>query len=476
MKRITNLTRALLFLCLVVATSFDGSGQLIAQDPLKPGLNYEQRIELARKLLEAVRQKATTDLSSRERMYYFTKHWAEIDPAWTARFILENPVQEKQGSKGVGRALYDNDAIRVLMSRPTEIDETLLVDLLELGRDSYLFEHYSITAIENLPKEQTELQERIIRVATADRKTNQISPFNFDSKLKLAGFSSDPEVLQRVKQRIEEFYLSGNAKKAWDAMKKQAARNRAISGGRLDMARRRFRRHAPEPLRDEFGLEPESPSAQDIYSLLRDDSLDGQEKAVKINKMEKFEFGKLPHEQMMAAAALGSVAVFDHELALKWAETAPALQPRIWARLTIAPALAKHAPDAAKKLISECYADLSEIDPSDQNSFNASFSPASIGAHGLRLVDCVDASLLEACIDKTIFAINPLRTSQMNSAENHIFQTIAAIAPYDRAKAEKLFDEFSDDVRVGSAAGKRPLAPLTDLVLTARWEFTSLGR
>lgn len=409
----------------------------------KHRFSYEQRIELAKKFLEPIRLKATTDLDSDERKHFFTKHWAVIDPAWTAKFILENPVPQDDNIQE--RILYDNDALRALMARPAELDESVLLKLLESDEATFMVGHFVTTVIENLPPEKVAFKEKLIAIATKEFGEKQpLSPMYFGSTMKLAKMSSDPKVLERIEDRIAEFYESGDAAKMWKQMKKSPhfRTNREYYQSMCS-------RFAPESHRGQFGAKSNSLSANDIHVLVHDESIPIELKREKLNQVKEYSFGSQPHEQMPAASALGKVATIDCGLAMKWAELAPDDQVSVWAKLAIAPALARKDPDAARQLVKECYEQIVMLDASSRNQYNYNFSPTLLAARGLRVVEYVDASLLLECIDKTIGTIDSLESSRMNSAKDHIFYTIAAIAHYDRAKAEKLFEKHADDVAIG---------------------------
>ncbi len=425
----------LTFLCTETA-----SAQSVPSDVME----YTKRIELAKNLLAEVREKAIADASSMERKHYFTKHWAELDPAWTANFIIENLFKEDPDAPAQGQLLYDNDAVRILMARPAEIDDSVFLKLYESQMGTFLSGHYAIVALKNLPAEKAELKARILRLALESINESPSFPGSFGSQLELAALSDDPADLEQARKRIDDYYESGAAKKAWDAMVKIHGQ----SENNLNHFRTQFARFAPEKFKSEYETASKSLTTSDIHRLLQDESINSQEKISQLQQVKKFEFGKLPMDQMMAAASLGSIAILDHELAMKWAEAAPNPTPKIWAMMTIAPSVAKSDQPLAAKMIVECYDDLLLLDSSERNYYNSNFSAAIIGARGLPLVAAVDPVLMEGCIDKTIRAINPLRSSRMGSATEHVFQTIAAIARYDRGKAEALFDEFADDVEI----------------------------
>ena len=412
---------------------------------LKPGLNYEQRIELAKKLLEPARLKATTDLSSDERKNSFVQHWAEIDPAWTAKFILENPVTQT-GPPGEW-ALYDDIAIRGLMARPTEIEAPDLLKLIEQEGNGWMSGHYAVIAIDNLPAENGDLKEKIIELGTAaPPKDSPASPTNFGSQIKLAKKSSDPAVLKRVEERIDDFYKSGEAMKMWNLMKKE----KHFETNR-ELHQSVFTRFAPEAYREKFGAKLGSFSNNDIYVLVHDDFATLESKRKQLRQIKTFSFGDQPNDHISAAGRLGLVATIDCELALKWAEQAPAEHVKILSKLAIAPSLNRKNPAAARRMIEECYDQILTLDDSNRNRYNYNCSPTLIATRGLQVVKFVDPSLLPSCIDKATLTIKPLNSSRSYPTTEQVFHAVAAIASFDRAKAEAIFEKHADDIPIGYA-------------------------
>ena len=452
MKHISNCVAVAKFVFVVMAIA---SSSLLAQESqetlpglalLKPTFNGEQRIELAKKMLEPIRLKATTDLSSDERKSFFTQHWAEIDPAWTAKFILENPVPQNR-SDGSG-ALYDNTAIRALMARPTEIAEEDLLKLIDFDVYSWMGGHYATVAIEHLPARHTELKEKLIRIAVKEPKDKStVSPMMFGNQIKLAKLSSDPAVLKSIEDRITEYYESGEAMKAWKMVRKQ--RHFSDNPGHYQSM---FTRFAPESWQDKFGTRSKSSSEFDVHILVHDEFASDESKRERLHQIKKHSFGPQPRDQMEAANSLGMIATIDHQLALKWAEQAPAKHVQVWAKLAIAPSVVRKDPAAARKLIVDCYEQISMLDASARNRYNYNFSPTQLATRGLQIVEYVDPNLLANCIDTTIATITSLESSQMNSAQNHIFHAVAAIAAFDRVKAESIFEKHSEDVPIGISA------------------------
>ena len=447
-----NHLRVVIGVAILLVVSELITNSTIAQETLenreliKPSMNYEKRIELAKKLLEPIRKTAISDPNSIERKNFFTEHWAAIDPTWTANFILNNPVP--QPNAGQGRLLYDNKAIQKLLARPMEIDEKVLLKLLESEQESFLGAQYAVIAVENLSDEKQELKEKIIALATKDRKTEwPLSPMFFGNLLKISKMSSDPTVLERAEAKIADFYKSGDAEKMWEEMKKQQHFHT-----NKEYYQSTFTRYAPDSHQGKFGNKPNSVSPVDIFVLVHDETLSRTEKQEKLQKVKSFRFGKQHHEHFLAASSLGMIATIDHELAFQWADEAPAEHVKVWAKLAIAPAMSEREPALAKELVKNCYQPILQLDSSSRNMYNYNGSPTEIAASGLRIVEHVDPSLLPEAIDTAIETLSALDQSQMNSKIDHTFHLIAAVASYDREKAKKLFEKYADDVPIGHSA------------------------
>ncbi|MDB2687438.1 hypothetical protein N9Y42_09525, partial [Mariniblastus sp.] len=168
--------------------------------------------------------------------------------------------------------------------------------------------------------------------------------------------------------------------------------------------------------------------------------------------IKSYSFGDQPHDQISAASTLGLIATIDCELALKWAEQAPAEHVKIWSKLAIAPSLNRKNPAAARQMIRECYDQILTLDDSNRNRYNYNSSPMTIATQGLQVVKFVDPSLLPTSIDKTILTIKPLNSAHSYPSKDQVFYAVAAIASFDRVKAEAIFDKHADDVSIENAA------------------------
>jgi hypothetical protein len=190
-----------------------------------------------------------------------------------------------------------------------------------------------------------------------------------------------------------------------------------------------------------------------LSNAINDPTMSDLEKKEFLQNAAKFDFGSAPHEYMSAAAQLGGVALFDPQLALKWAEQAPDPGAKIWAWLVIAPAIAKHDQAKANVMVRRCYKQISELDQSSTVMRNYNNPPARLASAGLRLVEMVNPELLDECIAITIELMQPLESSRVGSSKEHLLGSIACIARYDRAKAEQLFEQHADDVPLRNCVG-----------------------
>ena len=341
--------------------------------------------------------------------------------------------------------LYDDSAIRALLTRPTDIEKSDLLKLIDYEGSRLTSAGYAEIAIDNLPAENTELKEKIIKLGTAaPPKDYSERPTNFGIQIKLAKKSSDPAVLKRVEERVNNFYKSGEALNLWNSMKEgeHFKTNR-------EFFQSVFTRFAPEAYREKFGAKPGSFSNNDIYVLVHDEFITLESKRKQLQQIKTFSFGDQLNDHIDAAGRLGLVATVDCDLALKWAEQAPVEHVKIWSKLAIVPSLNKTNPAAARQMIKECYDQILTLDDSNQNRYNYNCSPTLIATRGLQVVGFVDPSLLPVCIDKTILTIKPLDSTHSYPSKDQVFHAVAAIASFDRVKAEAIFDKHADDVSIG---------------------------
>ncbi len=434
------LTKQILSLLLLI----NFGGLLLGQEN-QPRFDYDQRIELAKAMLAPIREMAIADRESKERLHYFTRHWAAIDPAWTAKFILESPVPDD----GI---IYDNKALRILMSRPNEIDEADLIELLKQSK-YFTFYQYALLAIEALPAEKGELRQRIIELATERELPEGKGLWTFVSRIEIARLAKDPAALDAVNKAIALFYSSGKAKDHWDAVLERPSRDK----GWASHVRSQLVRFAPDSMKGNFRTEGED-SVPDQYDLslnriLNDPSFVDQERVAQLRNIKRFSFDGNLAQAVGISSQLGLVALVDQELAFQWLESAPSEIVAVWGKLNIAAAIAKKDNAKATKMVEECYLELGRIDPSDRNQDNYNFPASLVGAAGLPIVEAVDARLIPSCIEQMIASAEPLLTSRNSSAREQYFRTIAGIARYDRGRAESMFDEVSYDVSLSDSAG-----------------------
>ena len=191
----------------VVVLTLPATRLLAQQTPVE--YSYELRVQLAKRLLEPMRQKLIKDPESQERQSNFTGQMAPLDPNWTMKFILDNPLP-KDGP------LFDHNAKIALASRARELDEQDLIRMIESSR--YMRHHYVLSALRSLPDEKEELRSRLVELAMAEEA------FNFQavsSLIQIAKLSGDPKVKEALQSRTDQYYQSGEATKALNELKKE---------------------------------------------------------------------------------------------------------------------------------------------------------------------------------------------------------------------------------------------------------------
>ncbi|MFK7768985.1 MAG: hypothetical protein AB8B55_17315 [Mariniblastus sp.] len=404
-----------------------------------PGISYEQRIELAKKFLEPVREIAVKDQDSPERRSYFTGPMASIDPAWTMKFIIDNPVDQDG-------MLYDHSAKTLLASRANELDEEDLIQLIE--KSAHLRYQYVSAALRSLPKEKEELRSQLVSIAMEEKEFNYQS---IPSLIQIVNLADNPELSATLQARINEYYDSGKATEAVKMLKKRFAKLESWQKSNMRYAFGQLAASAPDKYRDEF-LQNDIVTQYDVHwYIVLSDEFPTDLRLAELNKIKRFDFGKQTYEQMLGAGSLGLLAKIDLERALQWAKEAPHPAAKVWANLLIAPILAKTDNAAAVKLIRDCYRELSEMDASDRIPANYNFPPSLISCIGLQIVEQVDPDSMEQYIDQTILLAEKHVGSKSNSAQDQQFNAIVGVARYDREKALKMFDAIADDVKIHAA-------------------------
>lgn len=428
-----------LLLFLVAAYLFFAFSSLEAQET-KPGLSYEQRIELAKKMLKPVREIATKDQDSPERLHYFTAPMASIDPVCTAKFILENPAN-KDGM------LYDHPAMLTLMSQAKDLDEEVLLQLVHQAE--HFRQHYVLAALKSLPKENAELRSQLAHLAFESKEFNHSL---FQSTIQVASLFNSKEESEKLNARIAAYYESGKASQALKAMKKQMAGMEEWQKSNLRYSFGQLAASAPEKYRKKFVSEKGASQYDVLWQIVTSDDFPKAQRLEELNKVERFEYGDQMYLQVMNSVSLGLIAMLDLEKATKWADEIPEPAVKIWVHLLIAPTLAKTDKPAAIKLVKDCYRELNELDRSDQIPVNYGYPPSLLSGLGLKIVAHLAPELLPQYIDQTIELSKMHVGSKSNSAQNQQFNSIVCVARYDLAKAKKMFDEIADDVQISSAA------------------------
>ncbi|MCA9127771.1 MAG: hypothetical protein KDB22_11825 [Planctomycetales bacterium] len=408
------------------------TSRVVAQ-ALPTGMTYETRVALVRGMLEPSRAKAEEDATEvRQKYPNFLQFYADIDPAWTAQFILENPNPNKE-------VLYDNNAIMALMKHASELPRNTVRQLIEAAM--FMRASAALTAIESLPEDRADLRSQIITwgLASGGDGSGEVHPIMFESLHELAKHSKDVKVQQRVRKQIAEYFDSG---KHSEFLKSVDTHNRAAYLAIL------------MPFAGE-GVEGFETDFQDLdahllgTTILRNDQLSDDGKRSKLAQAKRYNFGAQTYERIMGASQLGLVAQLDIELALKWADQAPDEMTRIWAKLTIVPAIAKLDPQAARKLAKECYEEMKVISSKNSNELiQLAASPACVAGLGLFIVQPTCPEQVDQCVEITISVAKNLRTK---TQPQFYYSAIAAVAPFAPQKAREMYLEIAMDVQIGYA-------------------------
>lgn len=399
-------------------------------------IGYEERVALARTLMEPVRTEVEKNPDSKLRKYYFTRHYVQIDPVWTANFILGHPVP-KDG------VIYDNDALRHLMSHPQELTDEQILKLLDAQHHTVITSYISLL-VENLSKDRTVLRAQLRDKVRTTEVARELGVPEFLSKRKLAHQLDDDELKRKMDQELVEFYTSGEAKKYLDQIVGNPKADKAYTA----MLRDIVCRNAPESMQGDFG----EPNQRPIWSILHDDSLTDQEKLEELRALKGIEVVQTPFEYMQMASALGAISTLDVGLAESWVEKIADEAGQIWARMQIATSIAKTDQAKAREILKDAYQQLEVISRTEAPDRDYNYPPALIGALGLRLVAEVDASLLEEDIEKVVAASKSLLASRLADSQANYFEVITAIARFDRDTAKSMFDAEAPSFELHASA------------------------
>ena len=418
------------------------------QSPILP---FDQRIEIAKKLITVDRAAAIADPSKQERAYLFTETSAHIDPKWTADFIINNPIKSQQHEG----AAYENNAIQSLLGHPQLLTEEQVLKLV----DYYPFMSlvYLRLAIDNLPKEAKfdSLREKLAakvagELGEMDAKLLVFGMFGPSNFSEIA--DHDADLAKKIRKKIDGFYHSGQAEKTWKKSSAQQSQSSAYQIGKL-------KKLAPAGFDISFlgnAGSSDTVYGYELFQVLGDNSLSDDEKANWLGKKQRLLFGKEVHQAKSTAAQLGLVAQTNLEKALDWSESASSPILQTIAKLSIAPVLAKQDKEAAISLVLECYQNCLNIDPqapaSRGDTILRNTHPSQIAIAGLRIADHIDKKLLDDCIAKTIELIErDLDPTNEYDRMGRVFRSLAAIARYDHAAAKKIFEQCSDEVQIANA-------------------------
>lgn len=445
--------RTLRLVCLLCTTSWWAMTAAIAQT-VEHGLSADERIQLAHQLLDPIAESATDEEDLRQRHPNFLTNYSLLNPGWVAHYILEHPLPE-------GSPLYHHNATLQILARAQEVDVEAVKQLIATGQ--FMRSQYALRAIQSMPDMSEQVREELVALGVEVAPNEPTSPLAFPSRLVLAELSQDQAVLQATKESIDQFFTSGQA----------ADLVQSLPQGQGGYIQAICQRYAPDSLREAFHTaEPDGYYLQ--QAILSNEALSVEQKRAELQAVETLQYGTELHQIAGTASMLGSVALVDVPLALSWAELAPSSTARIWARLTIAPALAKSDQAAASRLVQDCYQELDDwqSDPSDIYALNV---PGSLlASHALPLVAATDARLLPECIEVTVrLDRRPGELIGLSQATH--FETVTALARYAPHRAAELFERYASDVNTGYAASffKALLAVAPEQV----WqEYTTMPR
>ncbi len=432
--------RLIIFLSICVPLQ---SSLAVAQ---QPPMSLEKRIELAKKLLAVDRAAAIANPSESSRTNLFTETYASIDPKWTADFILNNPIKGQEG------LLYENKTIRQLLKHPEELLEKQTQELVDYY--PFMSSNYIRLALENLPvkPEHETLRKQLVQKAwhRLDEAGADTLVFQYFGPADGSHLPDNPELANRIKKNINEFFLSGKAEETWKTVSKQGPNPYMLA---------RLKRLAPKGFDLSFLGKYAADSIVHGYELaqvLGDATLSREEKVSWLAKKNEYVYGSENHEIRISATNLGLMAKYDIEKSLAWAETADSPITRIVAKLSIAPALAKQNKERAIELVRVCYQDCLEIDPNlpinrgDQILLNT--PPVQVASSGLRIAHHLDADLFDNCLQQTLQLIeSDLEPTTEYDRIGRVYRALAHVARYDRKAAKDIFDRCSSEVQIGMA-------------------------
>lgn len=439
-------TTSIFALACLLFTASEGVAQRTAAKPL----GYQQRIELAKKLLADIKAKATKDKASPEQRLFFTTPWSSIDPEWTANFIADNPPT------GSPNGLYDHAAVMNLMTKANELDDATTLKLLNSssGNNMMLYTYVGI-ALDHITDDRSELRSKLLQLTFESGHLDVQALDGLVRKLHLARKFESQAMITSMESEIDEFFRSGTGKKSWSMIEK--LRDRGHQSHQYAM----HLQHVPQDMLQEF-LPPIS-MASSVYLanatlLIRQmNNCENKVRAAQLReeakaslaKVKRIDFGRQPYQQITAAGMLGIVAKLNTERALELSEEAPTQHAKIWARLVVSLELAKTDRDRASKLIRECYQAAAKLnDQRDPSNYN--FPGIALMTKGLTVVQSASPELLDECLELS-FKTVATHVLQPNQSTERFFNCIAILAKYDVDRARQLFDEHSKEVDVSSA-------------------------
>ncbi len=413
-------------------------------------LPLDQRIAIAKKLIAVDREAALADPSDPARANYFTETSALLEPKWTAKFIIDNPIKGNSDDTA-----HENNAICNLLSRPQLLSEEQVLTLVDYY--PFMATPYLRLAIDSLPDgpefDSLRKKLRTKAIAAMDDATAKTILFTMFGPANFSHLAHDSQAVTRINRKIADFYTSGEAEKTWKEIQQQP---QGSSGYYLA----KFTTMAPEGFDLSFvgkATDPNVVHGFEIGQVLTDDSRSDQQKANWLETKTEIEFGTERYDAFTSATNLGLVAKFDTGKALDWSQTAPSPIVQILARLAIATEVARQDRPSAIKLVSECYEHLLAIDlkaPVNRgDTFLLNTAPLQVATSGLRIANQIDGELLKQCVAQTIQLIaRDLKPTNEYARMGRVYRSLAAVARYDHAVAREIFERCSDEVQIAHAA------------------------
>ena len=215
-----------------------------------------------------------------------------------------------------------------------------------------------------------------------------------------------------------------------------------------------FRELAPDEFKTQFDDAPR----RKVYMILADSNLDDKAKAIELRPAVRHELQRQNHQVMALGQQVSQIAPLDRELAVEICDKLNSPFPKVWAQINLAVAIAGDDPESARQLLRDAYQEIKQqakpVDEMafDYNTFASNYPMALIGGVGLRGVELADPDYLSEATQIVADAAVALLDSQIGDARANYFETVAAVARYDRQRAQQLLKKAGDDVTLHEAA------------------------